>query len=174
MGSRPRTLGVPFVRLGALVLLAACTGASASSPAAMVPWDSMNRDQKMAYMKSTVAPRMKAIFMEYDPHKYPKMDCVPCHTSNRAVGWKMPNPDLALDPSCISGEASSIYGSEEAAAATAKMNAFMRERVQPAMAALLGRPSYDATTRKGFDCFGCHVAERPSVSLPTVPPNPNP
>jgi len=100
-----------------------------------------------------VQPRMKAIFMEFDSHRYPKMECNLCHSSDRAVGWKMPNPDLIVEEACISGEADRLYGSEDAAIAMRKMTKFMKERVQPEMARLLGRRTYD--------CFGCHTKDRP-------------
>ncbi len=90
--------------IAAAALLGSCGGPSqpAAPQPATVAWDSMNPAQKLAYMKTTVLPRMKALFMEYDPHRYPKMDCVPCHSADRARGWKMPNPDLTLDPLCSS------------------------------------------------------------------------
>ncbi len=158
---RSTSARVSALLVASLAIVAACGGPSraVAPPPPGLAWDSMSPDQKMAYMKTTVMPRMRALFVELDPHKYPKMDCVPCHSPDRARGWKMPNPDLTLDPLCISGGAETIYGSEEAAQETAKMSAFMRERVQPAMAALLGRPSYDASTKTGFDCFGCHAPE---------------
>ena len=160
MTTRGRTLRVVGA-LVALTLASACGAPSRSSSPAhdRLAWDSMNPAQKMAYMQTTVMPRMTEVFMELDPHKYPKMGCVPCHSPDRARGWKMPNPDLMLDPSCLSGDAQTIYGSEEAAAEAAKMSAFMRERVQPTMAALLGRPSFDPRSREGFGCFGCHAPE---------------
>ncbi len=146
--------------IGVVLLLVSCSGA----PRTPIAWTAMNDDQKMEHMKASVMPRMRAVFVEYDAHKYAKVGCAPCHSRDRAVGWKMPNPDLALDPSCIDGTAASIYGSTEAAAADAKMNAFMRQRVVPEISALLGRP---------VDCFDCHAKERPSVRLPTVPVNAN-
>ena len=39
------------------------------------------------------------------------------------------------------------------------MSAFMRERVQPAMAELLGRQNFDPRSNEGFGCFGCHAPE---------------
>lgn len=161
--------------LGALTLpaLGGCGGSARPAGAgtgATVAWSAMSPEQKSAYMRTTVLPRMKAVFMEFDPHRYPKMDCAPCHAPEAITrGWKMPNPDLLLDPSCLTGTPRSLYGSESAAKAMATMDRFMRERVQPEMAALLGRPPYDPATQKGFDCFGCHTPDRPSVvPLPPV------
>jgi hypothetical protein len=151
MAMRARTLGL-------VLALVSC------GPRAPVAWGAMNQDQKMEYMKASVMPQMLAVFSEYDAHKYPKVGCAPCHSRDRAVGWKMPNPDLALDPSCLDTSVPQVYGSPEAAQANAKMIAFMRDRVVPAMSAAMGRR---------VDCFDCHAKERPSVQLPTVPVNAN-
>ena len=130
---------------------AACTGAQSPSPAARstqapaVPWLRMTPEQKYEYMRTTVMPEMKALFMRFDPHRYAAMGCVPCHT--RGPGppdYKMPNIDLPLDPStCEPGP-----GADPSMVA---MNRFMTDQVGPKMGELLG---------KEFNsCYWCHVNE---------------
>lgn len=151
------------------VALSSCGGATApatSTPRG--PWSAMTGAERAQYMQDVVMPRMRAVFAEFDPHRYPKMGCVPCHSTDKARGWKMPNPDLLVAESCISGTSDRLYGSEAAAQAMTRMTDFMRHRVQPEMSALLGGhydPDHD-----GFQpCFGCHTMERPAPG-PEVPP----
>ncbi len=164
-------------RLLAAVISSAAVLACAARPPGKLSWEAMDSKQRVVFMDSVVVPRMRSIFMEYDPHKYAKMDCFPCHDRDRSAGWRMPNPDLALDVACLEGKATSFYGSEEAAVSMAAMNAFMRERVQPAMAALLGRTSVGPGKKASaneIDCFACHTLDQPTVVLPTVPENYDP
>ena len=137
-------------RLQALLLVVA-GGCGASSPAPSaskgppVPFATMTAQQKYDYMVSTVMPEMRALFVKFDPHRYPRMGCTPCHS--RAPGtpdYRMPNEDLPLDPSkCEPGPGSDPREIE--------MNRFMTEDVGPAMGRLLGKP---------FDsCFWCHAYE---------------
>lgn len=91
-------------------------------------------------MERTVMPEMRAVFSEHDAARFAKMSCATCHGADgEARRWKMPNPDLLLEE-------------HDVATPHARMNAFMRDRVTPEMARLLGRPT--------FDCFGCHTLDR--------------
>ncbi len=158
------------VALGALCACGAAAPTAEDVASGRVRWDAMSAPQKTAYMEQVVLPRMRAVFTEFDPHRYPRMGCTPCHEADSATrGWKMPNPDLLVSKACISGSAQSLYGSEAAAAAMAKMTAFMRTRVQPEMASLLGKPADQEATGEGFGCFDCHTLERDNP-VPVPPP----
>ena len=128
-----------------LVVVAACAP-RARAPAASVRWDAMSKEDKLAYMTTTVTPRMKSAFMAFDPHRYPKLDCTTCHGPGGAErGWAMPNPDLLLEPSPWT------TAGADAARAPSHMDAFMSGIVAKEMGSLVGRP---------FGCFGCHTPER--------------
>lgn len=114
----------------------------------------MSKEQRLEYMTSTVMPRMKALFVAYDPHRYARMTCATCHGADgRERGWAMPNGDLLLEPS--------PWNTTGAAPADApsERDAFMARSVAPEMARLLGRP-YGPSSQTGFGCFGCHTPER--------------
>jgi hypothetical protein len=67
----------------------------------------------------------------------------------------MPNPGLPVLPVPESAEWNAMK-TERRHAFT-----FMAERVEPAMAGLLGLQPYDPATQQGFGCFNCHtMAER--------------
>jgi len=77
------------------------------------------------------------VFTEYDRHRYPDVTCATCHGADgEKRGWKMPNPDLLLEVEPMH---------------TGELDKFMREKVSPEMARLLGRAP---------DCFSCHTPDR--------------
>ncbi len=128
---------------------------SAPAPQAGPPgpgeWDKWSHDQKLAYMKSTVMGKEKALFSGYDSGKYGDMKCKTCHGAGAAEGkFKMPNPELPkLD---LSPE-----GFKKLAKKSPKMLDFMSKQVVPQTAALLGEQPYDPKTKIGFGCLECHT-----------------
>jgi hypothetical protein len=115
------------------------------------PWDGMSYDEKEWYMVGKVHPVMRQVFQTYDAQKYEgeKFECVPCHGPNAAEKkYKMPGDHLSAIPQ---------YGSPDwKAMENAKIVKFMLQRVNPAMASLIGEKSFDPTTGQGFNCWGCH------------------
>jgi hypothetical protein len=105
----------------------------------------------MAYMKSTVNPKMGALFHDFDAKRYDEPKCVLCHGSGaKDGGFKMPNPELPkLDFSPAGMKA--MHTKSKA------IVEFMGKQVVPTMAQLLGQPPYDAKTQKGFGCLECHT-----------------
>ena len=76
----------------------------AASPAKEIAWADMNKDQRLEYMKSVVAPRMKQVFVNFSPDRFSKMNCVTCHGDSATDGsFKMPNPKLPKLPSSPDG-----------------------------------------------------------------------
>jgi hypothetical protein len=136
-----------------LVALAACGGAQ--SPAVNATggggFDAMSAGQKMAFMKSTVSPKMKAEFQAFDPNDYADFSCKTCHGAGADNGnYKMPNPDLPkLDVA---------NGFAKDKEHHPKAMEFMLHKVQPEMAQMLGQPEYSESNHDGFGCMECHTA----------------
>jgi hypothetical protein len=131
-----------------LVVATACggsLGASTQTPASPQlgkPWSRLSVQQKDDYMRSTVMPEMRAVFARFDPHRYAKMGCSPCHARGRGkLDYRMPNEDLLLDPAACA----EVPGGK---APMDAMNRFMGEQVGPTMARLLGKP--------WTSCYWCH------------------
>jgi hypothetical protein len=126
---------------------------AAAPPAAPGPgdWDKWSHDQKLAYMKSAVMPKMKDLFSSFDSAKYGDMKCKTCHGHGAEDGsFKMPNPDLPKLPK-TPAEFKAL------AQKKAKIFTFMKEQVQPTMAQLIGEQPFDPKTMQGFGCMHCHT-----------------
>ncbi len=114
-------------------------------------WATWSHEQKLAYMKSNVMPKMKPLFHDFDAGRFGDARCSLCHGAGAKDGkFKMPNADLAkldLTPA----------GMKKMREKNAAMADFMAKEIVPATAALLGQQPYDAKTQKGFGCMGCHT-----------------
>jgi hypothetical protein len=155
--------------LAAFSLLAACGGggeetpppATPSAPAASAAsaatqpgpgdWDKWTHEQKLAWMKAGVMPKMHDLFAGFDGSRYGAMTCKTCHGAGATDGkFTMPNADLPkLDPSPA--------GFADLAKTKAKTFDFMMKQVVPTMASLVGEQPYDMKTNSGFGCFECHT-----------------
>ena len=121
------------------------TPAESADPAT---WADMNHDQRMAYMRETVMPEMKALFVEFDGERYADFGCGTCHGEDaREVGFEMPNGLAPLDPAHIPD----IFQSER------PMAVFMTQKAWPKMAELLDEPLFDPEVGEGFSCMNCHA-----------------
>jgi hypothetical protein len=110
----------------------------------------MDKPARNKYMKDVVLPKMKELFVAFDP-KYSDMKCFTCHGPTAMHGtFQMPNPDLPKIPS-------DMAKFKDWAAKTPKMSEFMMKTVKPEMAKLLNMPEYDPATDKGFSCGNCHT-----------------
>jgi len=124
---------------------------AAASAAKEIAWADMNKDQRLEYMKSVVAPRMKQVFVNFSPDRFSKMNCMTCHGDSAADGsFKMPNPRLPKLPTTPDGF-------KKLAAEKPAVMDFMKNEVKPKMAALLGAPEYNPETKSGFGCMECHT-----------------
>jgi hypothetical protein len=157
----------------ALPLLVACGGSSSAPPAGPSPgaptpagsavddtapppsgkWNDFNRDQRMAYMKKVVLPKMKETFTAFDPKEFEHVTCMTCHGASAKDGsFKMPNPAL---PKLSPADNFKKHMDKDP-----KMTQFMMSKVLPDMAALLHTQPFDMKTKLGFGCFGCHTIEK--------------
>lgn len=143
---------VTAAALGTAALLVASCKSEEPAPAG-TSWETMTHDQRAAFMKETVLPRMKAAFTTFEHEEFAGMNCATCHgASAKDKTFKMPNPELPRLPTDEAG-----WNALEAEEPEAMK--FMRGTVVPQMAALLGEKPYDPATQKGFGCFECHTAE---------------
>jgi hypothetical protein len=142
---------------------AASTAPAASAPAASASaappgppgpgdWDKWSHDQKLAYMKSDVLPKMSGLFHDFDAKTYAEPKCVLCHGGGvKDGGFKMPNPELPKLDVTPAGFKKMQEGKKKA------VFEFMAKQVVPTMAQLLGEQPYDPKTQKGFGCMECHT-----------------
>lgn len=117
------------------------------------PWKDMTGEERGAYMKNVVLPKMKDVFARFDAKHFADVTCATCHGENpKEAKFKMPSPKiprLPADPAKF----------KEELAEHPEMADFMAKTVKPVMAALLGLPEYSQENPQGFGCGGCHVFE---------------
>ena len=117
-------------------------------------WDSWSKDQKKAYMKDAVLPKMGPLFHDYDAKRFAEPKCTICHGAGAKDGsFKMPNPALPKLPATPEGF-KALHDKHP------KAVEFMATQVVPTMAALVGEEPYDMKTQKGFGCFECHTKKK--------------
>lgn len=147
--------------LACLLLVAACGGGgttptsttpAAPEPAAEVvlpegvPFDKLDQDQRIAFMKQKVMPAMTPVFQNHDPKKYAEFGCVTCHGEQAKQGhFDMPNPDLPK-----------LNFKDMSQHKPADLE-WMGKDVKPSMAKILGLPEYTPETPTGFGCLHCHT-----------------
>lgn len=120
-------------------------------------WKDMGDDDKVAYMKEVVMPKMKPMFEGFDPREFAKVTCATCHgPSGKDNGMKMPTAEIYKLP-----------GSDDAAGWEKEQKKHKRElefmamQVKPTMARLLGIEEYNHETKTGeFGCMHCHTTKQ--------------
>jgi hypothetical protein len=131
--------------------------ASPPGPPGPGDWATWSHEWKLAYMKSTVMPKLGDAFHTYDVKKYAEPKCVLCHGGGVADGsFKMPNPDLPkldVSPAGIK----KLHSDPK----KKKVLEFMGKVVVPTTAELLGEPPFDMKTMTGFGCLNCHTKKEP-------------
>ncbi|HEY4393997.1 MAG TPA: hypothetical protein VGP64_08045 [Polyangia bacterium] len=129
-----------------------------------IDWEKMNESQRKKYMKTTVLPQMKKLFVAVDK-KYKDMSCGTCHGGNAAeVKFKMPNPELPKLPPPTDRQGFMALQQKKP-----DMVKFMGTQVKPAVAALLNIDEWSPTNPKGFGCYGCHTQEAASAKPAAAP-----
>jgi len=126
--------------------------ATAAAVTVHIPWVKMNKGQRIDFMVKTVLPKMKAEFQAFDAKRFARMDCSTCHGDGVSDGsFKLPNDKLPklLEPDLFAKHRK----------LTPEMTAFMLDKVEPDLAAILEIPTFDPETRKGLSCYNCHTRE---------------
>jgi hypothetical protein len=155
-----RTLAVAL-GISCLLGLARADAADAGAPAPSasaekkIDWESMSVADKKKYMKTTVLPEMKKVFVAFDAKEFKKMNCATCHGDGASDGkFKMPNPKLPKLPKPTAGSDFEKLKKEKP-----EVFDFMMKTVKPKMAALLGLPEWSPQVTSGFGCYRCHTKE---------------
>ncbi len=169
-----------FLGLFALVGTAAAADAPAAAPGkpvidatvapklparSKIDWEKMNENQRKKYMKTTVLPEMKKLFVGFDK-KYKDMSCATCHGDHASeMKFKMPNAGLPKLPGPTDRQGFMALQQKKPEAVK-----FMGTQVKPALAALLNIDEWSPTNTKGFGCYGCHTQEPASAAAPAAAP----
>lgn len=141
--------------LGVGGTLAACGGSQSSAEApseGAKPFSEMTAPEKMKHMKQVVKPHMAKVFQEASAEAYADFNCTSCHGPGAKKGeFEMPTDAL---PKL----------NQEEMEEHPEVTKFMKERVVPEMAKLLGEEPYNMETGKGFGCYDCHMQKEESAA----------
>jgi hypothetical protein len=106
----------------------------------------MTTEQKMAFMVERVMPAMKPVFAGASD-----FGCATCHGAEQTNAQQFAHPNQALPGLTFeNGQITSF-------ATNPDVSKFMAEKVLPAMAEVMGRPTYSEQTPDGMGCNGCHA-----------------
>lgn len=133
---------------------ASASAAPAASSAVAVPsaWSKdLSKEQKVAFMKAVVVPKMEKVFKDHDAKDFAEFGCGTCH------GKPPKDPHEALPKLTMKGgKITAFADKDKKKAAEAK---WMAEKVVPAMAEAMGQKPFDPKTKEGFGCMGCHTVD---------------
>jgi hypothetical protein len=150
----------------------------AAGAAKKIDWEKMSFADRKKYMKTTVLPEMKKVFVAFDAKKYAKMDCSTCHGKKAMeTKFKMPNPELPKLP-----QPTDRAGFMAIQQKKPEMVKFMGTQVKPKVAELLGLPEWTPNNPNGFGCYQCHTKQEgpsgaaapPAGAPPAAAPAPAP
>jgi len=127
-----------------------------------IDWAKMDANAKKKYMKSTVLPEMKKLFVAFDKKHYAAMNCQTCHGEKAVENkFKMPSASLPKLPPPTDRAGFMALAQKKPEAAK-----FMGTQVKPTMAALLGKAEWSETNPTGFGCYNCHTKEEAAAAPP--------
>jgi hypothetical protein len=121
---------------------------TAAAPVVPSAWsDDLTPEQQSAYMQTKVVPPMSRVFVDHDAKTYADFGCKTCH------GPQYLTPTKFLPKLTMKGGKITAFAEKPAIAK------WMNDKVVPEMAAAMGQKPYDAATKTGFGCAGCHAVE---------------
>ncbi len=133
-----------------------------------IDWAKMDVAAKKKYMKATVLPTMKKLFVAFNKKTYSKMNCQTCHGEKGVENkFKMPNAELPKLPGPTDRAGFMALAQKKPEAAK-----FMGTEVKPTMAALLGKPEWEPSKPDGFGCYACHTKDESAAAAPPAAPKP--
>lgn len=113
-----------------------------------VPFEKLDHDQQIQFMKEVVVPTMTPLFKDHDPKEFAEFGCQTCHGPNAEKGeFEMPNPGLPK----LNFADMTKHKKEDLE--------WMGKVIKPTMAKLLKEPEYSPETPDGFGCVHCHTVE---------------
>jgi hypothetical protein len=132
-----------------------------------IDWEKMDVAAKKKYMKQTVLPTMKKLFVAFDKKHYASMTCLTCHGQKASENkYKMPSAELPKLPQPT--DRAGFMAVQQKKPEAVK---FMGSQVKPTMAALLGKAEWQPTNPTGFGCYECHTKmAAPAAAPPAAPP----
>jgi len=147
-----------IIVLSLAVPWAASRVSAKDAAASQVAWKDMNYQQRKAYMKDVVTPKMKPIFRGFDAKTFADFGCETCHGKEpQKTKYKMPGPDVHPLPNTPE----KFQAKLKAEPTWPKWTDFMAKQVEPAMGALLAIPVFDPKKPAPgtFSCGACHKLE---------------
>jgi mono/diheme cytochrome c family protein len=122
--------------------------ATATAALPDVPFEKLDHDQRIQFMKEKVVPAMAPVFKQHDAKKYSEFGCKTCHGDGAEKGeFDMPFGGLPK----LNFADMSKFKKEDLE--------WMGKDVKPAMAKLLQEAEYSDENPKGFGCLHCHTQE---------------
>jgi hypothetical protein len=113
-----------------------------------LPFDKLDHDQRIEFMKQKVVPQMKPLFQNHDAKDFAEFGCKTCHGDQAKEGhFDMPNPKLPK----LNFTDMSKFKKEDIE--------WMKTQVWPTMGKILDMPLHSQENPKGFGCLNCHTAE---------------
>jgi hypothetical protein len=114
-----------------------------------VPFDKLDHEQKVAFMKQKVVPEMKPLFQNHNAKDFAEFGCKTCHGEDVKDGhFDMPNPKL---PKLNFKDHNSKYEQKDLE--------WMGKEIMPTMGKILNLPLHSQENPKGFGCLACHTLE---------------
>ena len=111
-----------------------------------VPFEKLDHDQQIQFMKEVVVPTMGPLFQAHDPKEFAEFGCKTCHGPGAEKGeYDMPNPGLPK----LNFADMSKHKKEDVE--------WMSTVIKPQMAKLLREPVSTPENPKGFGCLHCHT-----------------
>jgi mono/diheme cytochrome c family protein len=113
-----------------------------------VPFEKLEHEQKIAFMKQKVMPEMKPVFQNHDPKAFAEFTCKTCHGDGAKEGhFDMPNAKLPK----LNFADMSKFKKEDLE--------WMGKEVMPTMGKILNLPLHSKDNPTGFGCLACHTQE---------------
>jgi hypothetical protein len=156
----------PAAKPAAAPAAEAAPGASPEAIAAgkKIDWATMDEKAKKKYMKTTVLPTMKKLFVAVDKKHYAAMNCATCHGKKAVESNKLKMPSEEIPKLPAPTDRAGFMALQQKKPEVVK---FMGTQVKPTMAALLGKAEWSESNPTGFGCYGCHTHEG---AAPPAPP----
>ncbi len=114
------------------------------------PFENLDHEQRMEFMKQKVVPQMKVLFQKHDAEDFAEFGCPICHGEQAKDGhFDMPNPQLPkLNLSDLSN-----FKKEDVE--------WMQNEIAPTMSKILNLPMASKENPTGFGCPSCHPVAGP-------------